>query len=91
MKINRRDKMKLYGDLLAVLRDEANTDKIVLTRIQVKMRVNYDRLMSYISELYSLGLIEDETSLKLTEKGKQYLREYKTMLDFMDRMGLTYR
>lgn len=91
MKINRRDKLKLYGDLLAVLREEANTERIVLTRIQVKMRVNYDRLMSYISELYALGLIEDETSLRLTEKGKQYLKEYTIMLDFMDRMGLTYR
>jgi len=29
--------------------------------------------------------------LKLTEKGKQYLREYETVLDFMKRMGLTYR
>jgi predicted transcriptional regulator len=91
MRINRRDKLKLYGDLLALLKDESNTEKIVLTRIQVKMRVNYDRLKMYISELYKLGLIEDEASLRLTEKGKQYLKEYKTMLDFMDRMGLTYR
>ena len=50
----------------------------------------FDRLKNYITELKNLGLIEDETSLKLTEKGKQYLQEYEKILDFMKRMGLTY-
>jgi predicted transcriptional regulator len=90
-KISRRDKMKIYGDLLAVLADEVNTEKIVLTRVQVRINVPFDRLKNYISELNALGLIQDETSLKLTEKGKQYLREYEKVLDFMNRMGLTYR
>ncbi len=91
MKISRRDKLKIYGDLLAVLYDEANTEKIVLTRVQVRIGVPFDRLKNYISELSSLGLIQDEASLKLTEKGKQYLREYEKVLAFMKRMGLTYR
>lgn len=90
-KISRRDKLKIYGDLLAALYDEANTEKIVLTRVQVRLGVPFDRLKSYIFELSSLGLIQDETSLKLTEKGKQYLREYEKVLAFMKRMGLTYR
>jgi predicted transcriptional regulator len=89
-KIPRRDKLKIYGDLLSVLRSEANTGKVVLTHIQVQINVPYDRLKNYITEIKNLGLIEDETSLKLTEKGKQYLQEYETILDFMKRMGLTY-
>ena len=89
-KIPRRDKLKIYGDLLLVLRSESNIGKVVLTRIQVKINVPYDRLKNYITELKNLGLIEDETSLKLTEKGKQYLQEYEKILDFMKRMGLTY-
>ncbi len=90
-KIPRRDKLKIYGDLLAVLQDEANTEKIVLTRVQVRINVPFDRLKNYISELNGLGLIQDETTLKLTEKGKQYLKEYEKVLDFMKRMGLAYR
>lgn len=90
-RISRRDKLKIYGDLLAVLNDGANTEKIVLTRVQVRINVPFDRLKNYISELNALGLIQDESSLKLTEKGKQYLREYEKVLDFMKRMGLTYR
>jgi len=90
-KIARRDRMKIYGDLLSILYAETKEEKIVLTRIQVQIKVPFDRLKNYISELNDLGLIQDETSLKLTEKGKQYLTEYGKVLDFMKRMGIAYR
>jgi predicted transcriptional regulator len=90
-KIARRDRMKIYGDLLSILYAENKEEKIVLTRIQVQIKVPFDRLKNYISELNDLGLIQDETSLKLTEKGKQYLTEYGKVLDFMKRMGIAYR
>ena len=90
-KIQRRDRLKIYGDLLSVLRSESNAEKIVLTQIQAKIRVPFDRLKTYIKELVNLGLVQDETSLLITKKGKQYLREYERVLDFMKRMGLSYR
>ncbi len=89
--IQRRDKLKIYGDLLAALRFESSAEKIVLTQVQLRIKVPFDRLKTYITELVDLGLIKDETSLELTKKGKQYLREYERVLDFMNRMGLTYR
>jgi predicted transcriptional regulator len=89
-KLPRRDKMKIYGDLLSIL-NETSSEKIVLTRIQLKLNVPFDRLKTYISEVKELGLIQDETSLKLTNKGKEYLREYKKVLDFINQMGLTYQ
>jgi predicted transcriptional regulator len=92
-KIQRRDKLKIYGDLLSALRAElsANPENIVLTQIQVKINVPFDRLKTYVTDLVDLGLVQDETSLKLTKKGIQYLREYENVLDFMKRMGLSYR
>ena len=90
-KIPRRDKLKIYGDLLSVLRSEGNEGKkVVLTHVQVQINVPFDRLKNYITELRELGLIEGEMSLELTEKGRQYLREYERILEFMKRMGLTY-
>ena len=83
--------MKIYGDLLFILYGESKKEKVVLTRVQLKINVPFDRLKTYIAELKELGLIEDEPSLKLTDKGKLYLREYATVLDFMKRMGLTYQ
>ena len=90
-KIPRRDKLKIYGDLLSVLYSEDKAEKIVLSHLQTRINVPFDRLKKYILELNELGLIQDEKSLKLTEKGKQYLREYKRILDFMKRMGISYQ
>ncbi len=89
-KIPRRDKMKIYGDLLAAISEEAKNQKIVLTRVQVRINVPYDRLKAYISELTELQLIRSDASLEITDKGRKYLKEYKRIIDFMKYMGLTY-
>jgi predicted transcriptional regulator len=86
----RRDRLKIYGDLLFSLYLDGS-EKLVLTQVQNKIKVPYDRLKTYIAELVDLGLVQDETSLKLTEKGIQYLREYEGVLDFMKRMGISFR
>jgi predicted transcriptional regulator len=88
--IPRRDKFKIYADLLSALYYRSSDEKIVLTQIQAKINVPFDRLKTYITEIKDLGLIRDEASLKLTEKGIQFLRMYEKVLDFMKRMGLTY-
>jgi predicted transcriptional regulator len=90
-KIPRRDKMKIYNDLLSILQSENKKGEIVLTRLQLKLNVPFDRLKQYLLQLKDLGLIEDESSFKLTKKGKQYIREYEKVLDFMKRMGMTYQ
>jgi predicted transcriptional regulator len=87
----RRDKFKIYGDLLSALYYSSSAEKIVLTQIQVKINVPYDRLKTYIKETKDLGLIQDEGSLTLTKKGLQYLKMYNRILDFMKRMGIPYR
>ena len=89
--IPRRDRMKIYGDVLSVIKTETRTGKIILTRIQLKTNVPFDRLKAYLSELEELGLIQNGSSLKLTEKGQQYVVEYERVIDFMKRMGLIYR
>jgi predicted transcriptional regulator len=89
-KIPRRDKLKIYGDLLSIIYNEASSEKIILSRIQVKANVPFDRLKNYISEIEALGLIQQEPRLRLTEKGREYLMEYEKVLEFMKRMGLTY-
>lgn len=90
-RIGRRDKLKIYGEILSALNEESKTDKIVLTHVQTRVNVPFDRLKTYISDLNELRLIQDEVSLRLTEKGRQYLREYEKVLDFMKRMGLAYK
>ena len=90
-KIQRRDKLKLYGDLLSALSSKSGAEKIVLTQVQMKVNVSFDRMKAYIKDLVDLGLLQDEDAPRLTEKGIQYLREYEKVLDFIKRMGLSYR
>jgi len=53
--------------------------------------VPFDRFKKYIKEVKMLDLIEDENTLRLTAKGKQFLDEYKSILEFLRRMGLKYK
>ena len=87
----RRDRLKIYGDLLLVLNEEAKKEKIVLSWVQVRTNLPFQRLKAFIQDLIILGLIEDEDSLRLTEKGKQYLKEYDQVLKFIKRMGISYK
>ncbi len=86
----RRDRMKIYRDILLCIRDESKRGRIIPTRIQQKANVPFDRLKSYMSELCEIGLIADEVAYELTEKGREYIAEYEKVLDFMKRMGLAY-
>ena len=88
MKNARRDKVVIYGDLLSALNEEAKNERIVLTHVQVKLNVAFDRLKKYLAVLKELELIEDENSPRLTKKGKEYLEEYEKVLDFIKRMNL---
>lgn len=87
-KVPRRGRLQLYGDILAIIEAEGN-EKIVLTHIQLKIQVPFDRLKKYLSEMKTLGYIDDEKSPKLTQKGKQYKQEYTSIIDFMKRMGVS--
>lgn len=87
----RRDRTKIYMDILLIVRAESKKEKIILTRVQQKANVPFDRLKLYLSELRELGLIQSEASPKLTEKGLHYVNEYEKVLDFMKRMGLSYQ
>lgn len=89
-KIPRRDKLIIYGDLLVALHCRTGSEKIVLSQVQTRINLPYDRMKIYIKDLVDMGLLEDQTSLKLTNKGKQYIKEYKRVLDFIKRMGISY-
>jgi predicted transcriptional regulator len=82
-----RSKIQIYGDLLRILEGEANSKKILLTRIQRKIDVPFDRLKKYVAELQMLALIDGEKTLKLTKKGKQYIQEYGIIVESIQYMS----
>lgn len=84
---HRRSKIQIYGDLLHIIDAQTNVNKIALSHIQVQIDVPFDRLKKYLSELRSLKLIEKGNTLKLTQKGKQYMQEYESIVDFIERLS----
>ena len=86
----RRDKLEIYADLLDALDCEThgNAEKTVLVRILARVNVSYNRLRKYVSELIELGMVQDATSLKITEKGQEYLEGYQKILNLRKLVGL---
>lgn len=91
MKRLRRDRLKIYMDLLRIIRAESKKERIIITRIQQRSNVPFDRLKAYLIELKERELIDDENAPRITDKGRQSLAEYEQILEFMKRMGLTFR
>ena len=89
MKSLRRDRLRIYMDILMIIRGETRKGELVITRVQQKSNVPFDRFKTYLSELRQLGLIQDESLPILTERGLQYLTEYQKVLEFMKWMGLS--
>jgi len=73
---------------LYIISQENDKEKLVLTKLQNRLNVPYDRFKLYLSDLKRLELVEDEVSLKLTGKGQEFLCEYMHIRDFLKRIGL---
>ena len=91
-KIKRRDKFKIYADLLSAIQSECfnETENIVLSRIQTKINVPFDRFKTYITDLIKLNLIQDEVSLRVTKEGLQYIKEFNKITNYMKSIGISY-
>jgi len=71
----RRGKLEIIIDILSVAMKDAKKTEIVY-----KANLNFKRVGNYLPYLEEKGLIENIGSeYKTTEKGKQFLRDYRKM------------
>jgi predicted transcriptional regulator len=71
----RRGKLEIIIDILSVAMKDAKKTEIVY-----KANLNFKRVGNYLPYLEEKGLIENMGSeYKTTEKGKQFLRDYRKM------------
>ena len=71
----RRGKLEIIIDILSVAMKDAKKTEIVY-----KANLNFKRVGKYLPYLEEKGLIENMGSeYKTTEKGKQFLRDYRKM------------
>ena len=63
--------------------------KATATGIQTKVNVPFVRFKEYIEDLEKKGLlIKTETEIALTERGIQYLEEYRKVREFLEKFGM---
>lgn len=85
----KRPKLEIYFDILTAMQNEAMNGEIKPTRLQYGSNLSYDKLTRYIDELKIRDMINN-TVLTITEKGRQFLKDYGEVRDSIKEIGLEY-
>lgn len=85
-----RSQMRIYVDVMRVIQREDNRARP--TRILYGANLSHDRLLKYLEELKTLGVIEevangDDRFYKLTQKGIEFLNQFRAVERFAGAFG----
>ena len=84
----RRTRIQLYFDIIsAIFEEEMDNDSISPTRIQFKCNTSYDKLTKYLEEMKNKEII-DNNEIKVTEKGKQFHKDYSKINDLIQELSI---
>ncbi len=59
------------------------------TRVQLKSNLAYDKFARYLTELENKNMIK-HYPLSISERGKDFLKDYQRIADFVLEMGIKY-
>ncbi len=80
-----RTKIGIIYDILKIIDEEK---EIKITKLLSRANLSYSRLQGYIDFLEKNGLIKKENEFyKITDKGLNFLREYKKFESFVEAFG----
>ena len=90
MKVEKRNKADIYFAILQLLhRNVEPNGKLSLTRTAHVANLPYDRFQNYLNHLVQLDMVSrQDEKLVVTEKGLEFIQEYKKVTSFLRRMGL---
>jgi len=84
-----RSQFRIYVDIMSVIQRESNEAKP--TRILYGANLSHDRLVRYLEELKTLGVIQeigtDEKVYSLTQKGIEFMNNFKRVESFASAFG----
>ena len=89
--MRKRDRLEIIKDILQAISDKRGNIKP--THIMYKANLSHQMLEYYLKDLISKELISETKTSKgriyaLTDKGYNYIKEYKLILGFMESYGL---
>ena len=82
--------MEVFYDILTELQKESIQSEPKPTRIQQKCNMSYDKFSKNLNELKKRGLVSDNSSLRITDKGIQLVQDYSKINNFLTEMKLEY-
>jgi predicted transcriptional regulator len=86
-----RSQFRIYVDVMHVIQRENNEAKP--TRILYGANLSHDRLVKYLEELKTLGVIQesgiDEKTYSLTQKGIEFLNNFRKVESLASAFGFT--
>jgi predicted transcriptional regulator len=84
-----RSQLRIYVDIMRVIQRESNEAKP--TRILYGANLSHDRLVKYLDELKTLGVIQetgtDDKIYSLTQKGIEFLNNFRRVESFASAFG----
>lgn len=82
--------MEIYHDILIGLERESKThNPVKRTRVQHHSNLSYDKFSRHLNDMAGRGLVV-LSPLSTTEKGREFVREYNKIRDFMGEIGAKY-
>ncbi len=84
-----RSRLAIYADMLQVIMEEGDACP---TRVLQRANLSWDRLNRYLNDLKERDLVEevpkeDSKIYRITEKGRQFLREFERMRRVLEAFG----
>lgn len=86
----RRERWSILGAVLEAIEAEAETSRgrVRPTRVASAANLPFDRLQQYLAELHAAGLLEPDDPPRLTQKGREFLDEYRRWSRVLSTFGL---
>lgn len=87
----RRDRLQVIHDILKTVKDKGGNIKP--THILYKSNLSHQMMEEYLNELMEKGFIvenrkENNKTYSITQKGQEYLNQYKLIVNFVGGFGL---
>ncbi|MBW2974575.1 DUF4364 family protein [Candidatus Woesearchaeota archaeon] len=87
----RRTKIEIIADILTAIQKKGG--KIKPTHLLYKSNLSYKKMLEYLKDLIGKGMVSEEECkgkkvYTLTDKGANYIQEFKKIKEFSDSFGL---
>lgn len=88
-RVRKRERARIFYDILtSIIEQETRDGEARITRIQNEVNLPSDRLRIHLREMSELGFIDYGKTLACTQKGRQFVVEYRRILATLGQFGL---